>query len=117
LPAAGGEKILAACSPWPAGESTPDVSLQITCGGGLAALRALEGAIENDGARRALHPDLVARESRITLGQLPGELSDAVKRIRIFGPRELAQQLADEMELRFEPAGCRSKSFRRMRPG
>ena len=85
------------------GEST--VSLQITGGGGVAALRALEGAIENDGARRTLHPDLVARESRITLGQLPVELRDAVKRIRIFGPRELAHQLADEMELRFEPMG------------
>jgi len=32
-------------------------------------------------------------------------LRDTVKRIRIFGPRELAQQLADEMELRFEPMG------------
>ena len=85
------------------GEST--VSLQITCGGGVAALRALEGAIENEGGRRALHPDLVARESRITLGQLPAGLRDSVKRIRIFGPRELAQQLADEMELRFEPMG------------
>jgi hypothetical protein len=85
------------------GEST--VSLQITCGGGVAALRALEGAIENEGGRRTLHADLVARESRITLGQLPAELRDAVKRIRIFGPRELAQQLADEMELRFEPMG------------
>jgi hypothetical protein len=85
------------------GEST--VSLQITCGGGVAALRALEGAIENEGGRRALHAGLVAREARITLGQLPAELRDAVKRIRIFGPRELAQQLADEMELRFEPMG------------
>jgi hypothetical protein len=85
------------------GEST--VSLQITCGGGVAALRALEGAIENPMGRPALLPDLVARESRITLGQLPAELRDAVKRIRIFGPRELAQQLADEMELRFEPMG------------
>lgn len=85
------------------GEST--VSLQITCGGGVAALRALEGAIENDSARRALHPDLVAREARITLGQLPADLREAVKRIRIFGPQELAQQLADEMELRFEPLG------------
>ena len=47
----------------------------------------------------------MAREARITLGQLPAELRDAVKRIRIFGPRELAQQLADEMELRFEPMG------------
>ena len=85
------------------GEST--VSLQITCGGGVAALRALEGAIENPTGRPELVADLVARESRITLGQLPAELRDAVKRIRIFGPRELAQPLADEMELRFEPMG------------
>jgi len=85
------------------GETT--VSLQITCGGGIAALRALEGAIENANGRPELQPDLVARESRITLGQLPAELRDAVKRIRIFGPREVAQPLADEMELRFEPMG------------
>jgi hypothetical protein len=85
------------------GEST--VSLQITCGGGVVALRALEGAIENPTGRPELVADLVARESRITLGQLPAELRDAVKRIRIFGPRELAQPLADEMELRFEPMG------------
>jgi hypothetical protein len=85
------------------GEST--VSLQITCGGGVAALRALEGAIENPTGRPELLPDLVAREARITLGQLPADLRDTVKRIRIFGPRELAQQLADEMELRFEPMG------------
>jgi hypothetical protein len=85
------------------GEST--VSLQVTCGGGLAALRALEGAIESPNGRPTLLPDLVARESRITLGQLPAELRDSVKRIRIFGPHDLAQQLADEMELRFEPMG------------
>jgi hypothetical protein len=79
------------------------VSLQITCGGGIAALRALPGAIEGEGGRPTLHPGLVARESRITLGQLPAELRAKVKRIRIFGPPELAHQLADEMELRFEP--------------
>jgi hypothetical protein len=82
------------------------VGLQIVCGG-VAALRALEGAIEDEAGRRTLHADLVAREARITLGQLPTELRNAVKRIRIFGPRELAQQLADEMELRFEPMGLR----------
>ena len=85
------------------GES--QVSLQITCGGGVAALRALEGAIENEGSRRTLHTGVVAREARITLGQLPDELRESVRRIRIFGPRDLAQQLADEMELRFEPMG------------
>ena len=81
------------------------VSLQITAGGGVAAVRALEGAVENEGGRPVLHAEMVAREARITLGQLPAELRAAVKRIRIFGPRELGTQLADEMELKFEPAG------------
>jgi hypothetical protein len=85
------------------GES--QVSLQVTSGGGVAALRGLEGAIENEAGRRLLHGELVAREARITLGQLPVELRESVRQIRIFGPRDLAQQLADEMELRFEPAG------------
>jgi hypothetical protein len=85
------------------GES--QVGLQITCGGGVAALRALEGAVENEGSRRTLHADLVAREARITLAQLPAGLRESVRRIRIFGPRDLAQTLADEMELRFEPMG------------
>jgi hypothetical protein len=84
------------------GESS--IGLQITCGG-VVALRALEGAVENEAGRLTLHANLVSREARITLGQLPAELRATVKRIRIFGPRELAQQLADELELKFEPLG------------
>ncbi len=71
---------LAALQP-PAGENSngvlalaigeSQVSLQITCGGGVAALRGLEGAIEDEAGRRRLDADLVAREARITLGQLP----------------------------------------------
>ena len=87
------------------GES--NVGLQITCAGGVAALRSLEGAIENEAGRAVLHADVVARETRITLGQLPAELRESVKRIRIFGPPELARPLADELELRFEPAGLK----------
>jgi hypothetical protein len=85
------------------GES--NVGLQITSGGGVVALRSLEGAVEDEAGRRVLRADVVARETRITLGQLPAELRDAVKRIRIFGPREQARQLADELETRFTPAG------------
>ncbi len=84
-----------------------NVSLQITAGGGVVALRSLEGAVEDEAGRRTLHADVVARETRITLGQLPGGLRDVVKNIRIFGARELAQPLADELELRFEPMGIR----------
>ncbi len=81
------------------------VGLQITSGGGVVALRALEGALTEEGGRRELQADFVARETRITLGQLPPELRATVKRIRIFGPRDLARQLADELELKLEPMG------------
>jgi hypothetical protein len=81
------------------------VGLQITCGGGVAALRTLEGPVEVEGGRRILAADYIAREARITLGQLPADLRDAVKKIRIFGEREQAAKLAEEIRPRFEPAG------------
>jgi hypothetical protein len=84
-----------------------NVGLEITCGGGIAALRALEGALEVEGTRKILHADLVAREARITLGQLPAGLRENVRRARIFGPRDLSQQLADEIELRLESMGLK----------
>lgn len=83
------------------------IGLQVTCGGGVAALRALEGVMEAEGGARALHADLVARESRITMGQLPADLRDSVKLVRIFGPRDEAEKLADEIKPRFEPSGMR----------
>lgn len=81
------------------------VSLQVSALGGVAAIRGLEGALEMQAGQAVLHTGLVAREARITLGQLPAEVRSTVKHIRIFGPRELARQLADEMELKFEPVG------------
>ena len=83
------------------------VGMQVTCDGGVAALRALEGALESEGGRRQLHADLVAREARITLGQLPADQRAAVRRVRIFGPRDLAQELAREFRPRFEPLGLK----------
>jgi hypothetical protein len=82
-----------------------NVGLQITAGGGIVTLRALDGTVENENGRRSLLTSVVAREARVTLGQLPTELRDQMKRIRVFGPRELAQPLVDELELRFEPLG------------
>jgi hypothetical protein len=80
------------------------VGLEITCGG-VVTLRALDGTVESVSGRPQLHPEVVAREARITLGQLPAELRAAVKHIRIFGPRDLALALQDELELKFAPAG------------
>jgi hypothetical protein len=93
------------------------VSLQVTSRGGLAALRTIEGALETQSGRRSLHADVVGRESRITLGQLPAELREHIRRIRIFGPPDLAQQMADEMELRFEPSGIKVEVVSQYAPG
>jgi hypothetical protein len=81
------------------------IGLQVVAGGGVVALRSLDGALEQEGGRPVLQAGIVARETRITLGQIPAELRGTVKRICIFGPRELAQPLADELELKFEPMG------------
>lgn len=81
------------------------VGLQVSCGGGIAALRTVEGALETEVGQRKLHADIVAREVRITLAQLPAEARKSIRRVRIFGPRDLAQQLADEVELRLEAMG------------
>jgi len=76
------------------------VGLQVICGGGVVALRALEGAMESEGGRRILRGDVVAREARITLGQLPEELRATVRQVHVFGPAELAEQLVAEIERR-----------------
>jgi Tfp pilus assembly PilM family ATPase len=89
------------------------VDLQVTVGGGIFALRALEGALELEGSRRVLQVDAIAREVRITLGQLPAELRDGIRAIRVFGPRELAQELADELELRLEATGLKAEPVQR----
>jgi hypothetical protein len=81
------------------------VSLEVTCGDGLAALRTFEGTVQTEANRRTLEADLIAREARVTLGQLPADLRDSVRSIRIYGPRDLSQQLADKLELRMEASG------------
>ena len=93
------------------------VTLQISCGGGLAALRALEGAINTESGQPGIQVDVVAREARITLGQLPSALRAEVKNIRIFGPQTLTRPLADELELRFETLGLKVSVVDAYSPG
>jgi len=76
------------------------VGLQITQGGGVSLLRALEGAIENTNGRHTLHLDVIARETRITLGQLPEAVRTSLRSLSVFGPREQAQELASELQRR-----------------
>jgi hypothetical protein len=89
------------------------VALQVTSGGGVATLRTLEDALQAEAGQREFKADLAAREARITLGQLPPELREGVHSIRVFGPRDLAQQLVDELELRLESMGLKAEAVTR----
>lgn len=93
------------------------VALEVVAGGGIVALRALDGVLETEGARKVLRGELAARETRITLGQLPAGLRESVRSIRVFGPRDLAQQLADELELKLESLGLKAEAVSRYKPG
>jgi hypothetical protein len=77
------------------------VGLMVVAGHGVAALRALEGAVATEGIRRRVDLDLIAREIRITLGQLPPGLRQSLRKVRIFGPADLARELVDELGARF----------------
>ena len=83
------------------------VDLQVICGGGVAALRSLEGAIETEGVQKRFHPDQLAREIRITLGQLPADFRDEVRKVRVFGRGESVQRFAVEVRPRLESMGLR----------
>ncbi len=59
------------------------VALEVVCGGGVAALRQVQPAGEADDEESSV--DHLAREIRIMLGQLPDDLRELTRRVRIYG--------------------------------
>jgi len=94
-----------------------NIDLQLTCGGGVGALRALEGALEIEGTRKLLHSDVVAREVRITLGQLPSDLRETMRGVRIFGSADLGGELANEIEAPLAAMGLTVEVITAYSPG
>jgi len=88
------------------------IGMQFTCGGGVAVLRTLDGAYEQTAAGPELQVEQVAREIRITMGQLPPDVRGAVGRLRVFGRTEMAQELAEELESRAPSHGLRVEHVR-----
>ncbi len=81
------------------------IDLQVSGGGGIVALRSLDGAIETQGGQKRISAELTARELRITLGQLPGGLAEGAGKIRIFGQGEMCRQFVSEISPRLEAMG------------
>lgn len=92
------------------------VGLQVTVQGGIAALRLLEGAIEQDGSERRVQLDSLARELRITLGQLPDDARGAVRNLKVFGQSDLAEELYEQIRPRAEALGLRAQLVKEFAP-
>ncbi len=89
------------------------IDLQVTAGGGIAALRSLDGAVETEGSQKRIDADLVAREIRITLGQLPTVFAKEVNTAKIFGRGEMARQFVSDIARRAESMGLRAELMER----
>jgi hypothetical protein len=94
------------------GLSENNLELQVTCGGGIAALRALEGAMEQEGVHKRPYADVVARDLRITLGQLPSEISGLVRKLRVFGATDDLDRFADDLASRSKLMGLQFEMIR-----
>ncbi|MEQ2009352.1 MAG: hypothetical protein ABMA26_21430 [Limisphaerales bacterium] len=92
------------------------VSLQVTAQGGIAALRLLEGAIEQDGSERRVQVDSLSRELRITLGQLPDDARGAVRNLKVFGQGDLVEELFEQVRPRAEALGMRAQLVKEFAP-
>lgn len=92
------------------------LDLQVTSGGGIVSLRSLDGALETEGAQKRIDADLVGRELRITIGQLPASVGGALKTLKIFGRGDLARQFAEDISARAKSLGLKLEPVDRVGP-
>jgi hypothetical protein len=88
------------------------IALQITGGGGVAVLRTLEHAFETEGSEKRVQADHIAREIRITLGQLPPEVRAVARRLRVFGHNDAADELTEQLRPRVESLNIQVEQVR-----
>ncbi len=95
------------------GLGSNSVDLQVNAGGGIIALRSLDGAIETEGSQKRIDAELVARELRITLGQLPGAFEATTHKVKVFGRGDMARQFMNDISARAESLGLKFELMER----
>lgn len=83
------------------------VVLLVAAGGGIVALRALDNVFEAEGSERRVLADVIFRELRITLAQLPDDLRAMLRELRVVGTGPTAEHLARELDSRSRSLGLR----------
>jgi hypothetical protein len=93
------------------------IDLQVTCGGGVAGLRSIEGAVETEGTEKEIYADVLAREIRVTLGQLEESHRQSVRFVRFFGGQERGKQCVRELQPRLGSMGLQVEWVEHYAPG
>lgn len=81
------------------------LTLQITQGRAIAALRVIGEAFTGESEPLAFDAGQVLRELRITLGQLPHGVANTLRRVRILGRADTARTVAEQLEPRLAALG------------
>ncbi len=90
--------------------------LQVTWGGGIAALRSLDAGAQSEQGEKVISVETIAPELRITLGQLPPEIRTAVKTARLFGRGDFARELARQVAPSLKALGLATEIVQRYAP-
>jgi hypothetical protein len=72
-------------------------TLLISAGGGIAALRTCEAAIDSEAGENVVNGNAVARELRITFEQVPADLRSELKQLALCGDETMGRQLAEKL--------------------
>jgi hypothetical protein len=82
-----------------------ELGMLISAKGGVVAYRSVEGVIERDGDAARVVPDLLGRELRVTLGQIPAGILATLRTLRVFGAGPLSDQVAAAIRSKAEAMG------------
>ena len=87
--------------------------LSVVSSGGIIALRSLDGAVDLTSPQKHIDAELIAREIRITLGQLPAPLAQDIRSVKVFARGELARQFMADFGPRIQNMGLRLETMDR----
>jgi hypothetical protein len=90
IPAGGAGRITVAVEPQGA-------ALVIAAGGGIAAFRTFDAAIDSEAGEKVVNGGAVARELRISFEQVPADLRANMRHLSLCGDSALVRQLAEKL--------------------
>ena len=79
--------------------------LLLATGGSPVALRTLEGIYDTEDPARRIQTELIARELRITIGQLAPDIREGLRVVQVVGSSAATRQLADGLQPRVKSFG------------